>query len=248
MPTNNAKSRTTTRKTPFPEFPPQIFSPGPTPANPLPASSVRGDGRYQWGVTQDWPGGCGKVFPAGSMVAPASPASSPRQPSHGRPLRLSMVPAGRTRRTKPQDIVCSPLLRWERMRTPADFGTINPPRAAQTPGGRPDGRTVDPSTPARRSTRPTAGAPGVIGRARCPSASASPLRTRYNSRYVRTWERRRDRGGRAGRGGVLDLDRRGARGSAGKRRQQHKRQHKRRRGARSTPQATSRTRRAPSQS
>lgn len=117
-------------------------------------------------------------FGPGSMVAPASPASSPRQPSHGRPLRLSMVAAARTRRTQTQDVVCPRPCQWERTDTRPDFGTINPPRAARTPGGRPDGRAVDPSPPAFTGTGPAAGS---IGRARADGRTRYP--SRYNSRY-----------------------------------------------------------------
>lgn len=112
------------------------------------------------------------------MVAHVPARSSIRPPSHGRPLRLSMVAAGRTRRTQTQDVVCPRPCQWERTDTMPDFGTINPPRAARTPGGLPDGRTVDPSPPAFTWTGPAAG-PSV---ARAP-ADRQRYPSRYNSRY-----------------------------------------------------------------
>ena len=115
-------------------------------------------------------------FGPGSMVAHASPASSPRPPSHGRPLRLSMVATGRTRRTQTQDVVCPRPCQWERTDTRPDFGTINPPRAARTPGGRPDGRTDRAPRPARPGTGPPGEVAGVHrSRARRPAGRATPL-------------------------------------------------------------------------
>ena len=93
-------------------------------------------------------------------------------------LRLSMVAARTPGAPQPQDIVCPRPCQWERTDTRPDFGTINPPRAARTPGGRPDGRTVDPSPPAFTWTGPAAG-PSV---ARAP-ADRQRYPSRYNSRY-----------------------------------------------------------------
>ena len=115
-------------------------------------------------------------FGSGSMVAhvPAcvlDPARLAR-----RLLRLSMVAARTPGAPQAQDVVCPRPCQWERTDTRAGSGAINPPRAARTPGGRPDGRTDRASRPARPGTGP----PGEVARvhrsrARRPTVSATPL-------------------------------------------------------------------------
>ena len=115
-------------------------------------------------------------FGSGSMVAhvPAcvlDPARLAR-----RLLRLSMVAARTPGAPQAQDVVCPRPCQWERTDTRAGSGAINPPRAARTPGGRPDGRTDRASRPARPGTGP----PGEVARvhrsrARRPTVSATHL-------------------------------------------------------------------------
>ena len=118
-----------------------------------------------------------------------------------RPLRLSMVAARTPGAPQAQDVVCPRPCQWERTDTRPDFGTINPPRAARTPGGRPDGRTVDPSPPAFTWTGPAAG-PSV---ARAP-ADRQRYPSRYNSRYAARVASARPARGARGSGRRQDTD------------------------------------------